>query len=499
MPKRGKGKITAYYDGKCPMCTAGMNAVGRSSKNDQFDLRDMHCEPSLPFPREAIEKEMHVVDENGAVFKGADAILKIIEQYPRLRMLAATGRSAPVRPWLPVGYRFVAANRRFLFGALSRIYWLKAMITLVFVIGLLMSAPLWIGPRSYPLTPVLELLPTSIQPYDTLLFAGLLGAAAMILISSKPQKYIGVFLAIIAIYCLLDQTRWQPWVFQYSFLLAALALFSWESADVSGWKRTLNIARLIVASTYLFSGLQKINVNFMENEFPWLVEPLAHALPSMAQALNAFGIAAPFVQVGFAIGLLTRRFRRISLCLAISMHIFILAMFGPLGHDWNSVIWPWTAAMAALDIVLFTGRQEFSLRDVVWTKSSPYHGATVVLFGILPVLSFFNYWDSYLSSALYSGNITEALIYTTDRGKAALPPGVTHYLVHTSDDTNVINLAQWAIEDLHVTAYPETRVFKAVARQVCSHLKDPTQLVLLIREHRMFRSKPETGYRCWEL
>src|ERR1051325_6759048 len=119
MPKRGKGKITAYYDGKCPMCTAGMNAVGRSSKNDQFDLRDMHCEPSLPFPREAIEKEMHVVDGNGAVFKGADAILKIIEQYPRLRMLAATGRSAPVRPCLPVGYRFVAANRRFLFGALS--------------------------------------------------------------------------------------------------------------------------------------------------------------------------------------------------------------------------------------------------------------------------------------------------------------------------------------------------------------------------------------------
>ena len=173
-------------------------------------------------------------------------------------------------------------------------------------------------------------------------------------------------------------------------------------------------------------------------------------------------------------------------------------MFGPLGHNWNTVIWPWTAAMAALDILLFAGRQEFSLRDIVWTRGNAYHGATLALFGVLPALSFFNCWDSYLSAALYSGNITEAQIYTTDRAKAALPPGVTRHLVHTSDDTNVINLAQWAMADLHV-AYPETRVFKAIARNVCGQLKDPSQLVVLIHERRMFLSKPETGYRCSEL
>lgn len=411
----------------------------------------------------------------------------------RTRKAVAIGRAEPVAL-----SRFVA-DRRFLYGDASRVYWLKVTVTLVFVAGLLMSTPLWIGPRSYPLTPVFGGLPTTIQFYDTILFAALLGAAAMILISSKPQKFIGVFLGVIALYCILDQTRWQPWVYQYSFLLAALALFSWNGDDTDGQKRTLNIARLIVASTYLFSGLQKINANFMQHEFPWLVEPLTHALPGATHALNAFGIAAPFIQVAFAVGLLTTRFRRISLYLAIAMHVFILAMFGPLGHNWNAIIWPWTAAMAALDILLFTGQQDFSLRDIVWTKGNAYHGAALALFGVLPALSFFNCWDSYLSSALYSGNITEAQIYTTDRGKAALPPGVSRYLVHTSDDTNVINLAQWAMADLHVTAYPETRVFKAIARNLCGQSKDPSQLVLLIHEQRMFFSKPETGYRCSEL
>jgi len=63
----------------------------------------------------------------------------------------------------------------------------------------------------------------------------------------------------------------------------------------------------------------------------------------------------------------------------------------------------------------------------------------------------------------------------------------------------VLNLQRWAIEDLNVTPYPETRVYKAIARHVCSKLRDPTQLVLLVREQRMFFSRPETGYRCFDL
>jgi hypothetical protein len=36
----------------------------------------------------------------------------------------------------------------------SRLFWLKIAVLVAFCIGLSMSSPLWIGPRSYPLTPI---------------------------------------------------------------------------------------------------------------------------------------------------------------------------------------------------------------------------------------------------------------------------------------------------------------------------------------------------------
>jgi hypothetical protein len=309
----------------------------------------------------------------------------------RAHPVAAAFRSGPI-----------GIDRRLLSGDASRLFWMKITVALTLPIGLLLSAPLWIGPRTYPRALVFDLLP-AIPLFDRILLAALLGAAAMILVSPKPQKFIAIFLGAVGILCLEDQTRWQPWVYQYSFLLAALALFSWNGDDADSRTRTLNIARLIVAGTYLFSGLQKINPNFMRSDFPWVMQPLTDVFPDATYPLQWLGIAVPFIQVGFALGLLTTRFRRLSLCLAVAMHVLILAMFGPFGHNWNSVIWPWTAAMAVLDVLLFAGNETFSLRDLVSTKGHAYHAAALALFGVLPALSFFNCWDSYLSSALYSG------------------------------------------------------------------------------------------------
>jgi predicted DCC family thiol-disulfide oxidoreductase YuxK/uncharacterized membrane protein YphA (DoxX/SURF4 family) len=492
-------RITAFYDGKCPMCAKLANAVRCSTRQDAFDLKDMHKQKSMPFARDAVEKEIHVVDRDGQTYRGAQAILKIASQYPRLRMLAVIGRLPVVRPLLPVGYNIVARNRRFLFGAASRVFWLKAMIALVFCIGLVMSSRLWIGPRTYPPAPVLSFLPSSIYPADLFLYGALFVLAGAILVSARPQKYIFLFLGIVAVFCLLDQTRLQPWIYQYGFLLAALALFSWDDDDVEGRERALNIARLIVATTYIFSGLQKLNLNFINYDFPWIVEPITSAVPAVRDLLHALGIAAPFIQIGFGVGLLTRKFRRVSLILAVSMHGFILAMFGPFGHDWNNIIWPWTAAMAGLDLLLFTGNQRFSVRDIFWGNRHPYHVCVLVLFAIMPFLSFFNLWDSYLSSALYSGNLTEATIYASDKGRDSLPANLKPYLVHTSPNTNVLNIQRWAIEDLNVLPYPETRVYKEIAKAVCERSQDQADFVLLVHEQRMFWSKPETGFRCWDL
>jgi hypothetical protein len=393
----------------------------------------------------------------------------------------------------------VAANRRFIAGPAGRVFWLKTIVILAFCVGLSMSSHLWVGPRSYPAIPVSILLPAIDGLVADCLFAAIFVLSAAILISPKPQGLIAALLVIIVVFCLLDQTRWQPWVFQYSVLLATLALFSWNGDDIFGRKRTLNIARLVIASTYLLSGLQKLNSNFIDVEFPWVVRPITDLFPLTTSAFHVFGMGIPLVQAAFGVGLLTRRFRGASLILAVSMHAFILAMFGPAGLDWNAIVWPWTAAMAVFDILLFSGKAEYSWREIIWTRGHRHHAAVFALLVVFPLFSFFNLWDSYLSSALYSGNLTEAQIYTTDAGRSALPETIRRYLVHTSPDTNVLNIQRWAIEDLNVTPYPETRVFRGIAKSVCGYLRDQAQLVLLVQEQRMFFSRPESGYRCWQL
>src|SRR5689334_13593305 len=271
------------------MCASLMGSIARSGECGRFALRDMHAQKRLPFGREAVERDIHVIDRDGQVYKGAQAILRIAAQYRGLGVLEKIGAFPLVRPLLPIGYRLVAVNRRFLFGPASRIFWLKTIVVLAFCLGLAMSPHLWIGPRSFPVAPVFDVLPRAVRPVDDLLFAALFALAGAILVSPRPQKFMAAFLAITIIFCLLDQTRWQPWVFLYGFLLATLALFSWDSEDVAGRNRALNIARLIMAGTYFFSGLQKANQSFVQSEFSWIVSPITDVIPSAAPALHWLG------------------------------------------------------------------------------------------------------------------------------------------------------------------------------------------------------------------
>src|SRR5215203_1960461 len=148
-----------------------------------------------------------------------------------------------------------------------------------------------------------------------------------------------------------DQNRLQPWFYQYSFMLGAVGLCNLGRLSAEG---ALNTCRLIVAFTYFWSGLQKAQVSFAENVYPWLIEPLVSHLPSeAASALGHGAYAVPVMETAIGLGLLVRPLRKPAVVAAILMHAFILFSLGPWGHDWNSVVWPWNLAMVAFDIILF--------------------------------------------------------------------------------------------------------------------------------------------------
>jgi predicted DCC family thiol-disulfide oxidoreductase YuxK len=120
--KKGDCRKTIYYDGSCRMCTAIIKKVNDSSQKEKFNPKDLTKDP-LPqnITKTAAEKEIHVIDENGKIYKNAEAILKILEEYPKWRFLVAIGRLPIIKQLLPIGYKFIASHRHSIFGYSSRI------------------------------------------------------------------------------------------------------------------------------------------------------------------------------------------------------------------------------------------------------------------------------------------------------------------------------------------------------------------------------------------
>ena len=245
----------------------------------------------------------------------------------------------------------------------------KTLVVVGFAAGLLLSPKLWVSSRFYPLVPVFHGLPHIPFPLDYICYGVLLLLLVAIAFVAKPRIYIFTFVAFIAAYSLLDQTRWQPWAYQYWLMLIALGCFSWKPDDIRGRQDAVNICRLIMGCTYFYSGLQKLNGKFVAEGFPWVLGTLHLNIP--ITYLNYLGWIVPFIEVSIGLSLLTRRFRKIGIVNGIVMHLFILYSFGPLGLNWNSVVWPWNVVMILLILVLFWNT-DVTFADIVWRNKFVY-------------------------------------------------------------------------------------------------------------------------------
>ena len=357
---------------------------------------------------------------------------------------------------------------------------LKIILPLGCFVGLLMSMRLWLSARYYPLSPVIEKLPVISPPFDYVLYISVLALLILIAIARRPFKYIAVFLLLAVFLSLSDQSRWQPWFYQYLFMLAAICIYSWGSSDADKQMALLNTCRLIIATVYFWSGVQKINGSFVDRTFPSLVNPYFNFFFGVRNPFPPWLIIlVPLFEVSIGIGLLTRKFRDVSVFLALMTHILVLLLFMPVRR--NSVVWPWNVAMACFLVILFWRAKDFSMRDVLLPRKPGFQALVVVLFGIMPLFSLFNLWDSYLSSTLYSGNTAAAVIYLNESMKERLPPGIQgHVQQSPSNGKFLINLNRWSLAELNVPSYPEKRIFINITKRICADAEDASEVNLMI-------------------
>jgi hypothetical protein len=347
----------------------------------------------------------------------------------------------------------------------AQLFRLRMAVIAGLMAGLLLSPKLWVSTRLYPLTPVEDFLKPLPSPLDYVVYILLLVLLAVTAVLPRPRWWIAASLLLLAVLCAQDQSRLQPWCYQYAFMLMALAL--------PGAGAPLNICRLIVASIYFWSGAEKLNPYFAGGTFTYLAQPLATHFPAL---VIATGHAAPFVEMACGIGLLTRSFRLPAVVMLIAMHASILLAIGPFGHNSNIVVWPWNIAMIVFLLLLFR-RNETPAREILWGHGW-LHRLVFALFALAPALSFFNLWDSYLSAALYSGNKNQGAIYMTEAVADRLPDAAYDDMFDEPNGIEKLLINDWSFDELNAPAYPEIRIYKNAARKLCQFAEKPSDVRL---------------------
>ena len=327
------------------------------------------------------------------------------------------------------------------------------IVACFWLIAKIWSYKLWLSWRLYPVLPPFDLLEHIPAWFHAFLFLN--SCVLLLLLLVRPSDKRLVFLLVVneLVSCTLDQNRWQPWQYMYMLIATNFMLV----------KQPRHMLLIILASIYWYSGLHKLNHNFIERIWmQWL-----HAdewTAGLKQWGTISGYLAACIEFIAGLGLLFVRTRKIASFTLLLMHLFILLMIGPLGKHTNTIVWPWNVAMMLLLAQLLS--DESPIKATFF--KSVYAFAMIIPVCILPALSFFNAWDSYLSFSLYSGKVPRAYLCVEHINEI---PELKRYAAK-SDKINacrgatLIALNKWCMSELKVPYYPETRAFNQLQQKL---------------------------------
>ncbi len=319
----------------------------------------------------------------------------------------------------------------------------------------MMSIKLWVKERNYPVVPVID-LPAAMHIVLLGLFFVL---AAWLIWKPDNRKAMTALIVTEIITTLADQNRLQPWHYQYVFTFFALA------ANGKKTGKALQAIALICVATYLFSGLQKLHSGFINSV--WSVHILKNfmRLPDHIihnRFVHAAGYIIPAIEIGGSLGLLYHKTMKAAAYSLIGMHIFLLWFLGPLGINYNTVVWPWNVQMVMLLHLLF-------IRNKILLNGSLFASAANIIVAffwlVMPVFGLFGYWDKFLSSAMYAGKTRLKQYYFEDR--ATIPAELKKYAFYSKTNASArIVITDWSVQELNVAAVTEPRMLRSITRQL---------------------------------
>lgn len=332
---------------------------------------------------------------------------------------------------------------------------LLPLVLVTWIVTKLICYPLWLADRDFPTVPVHDmLLQVPAYWHSILCWVAL---ALMALACLRPGKKILVMIVLLELAsCLLDQNRWQPWEYQFLFMLAAYAVFQKQEFKYLSWQ-------IILLGVYFFSGLSKLQPAFIHDIWNNLLLRNWLGIHTTNAWVFRLGYALPLLEMGGAVLGCFGRWRKPGLVILVGMHALILLMFGPLGLNRSSSIWLWNLLMPLLLILLFY-KDPMRLQPAFLRK--PFAWLLIACFVLLPWLHLFGRWDHYLSFTLYSGGVVQLYICTDD---AATLQQMAPYMSSSQNGLVPcrfpVSAYQWGLKAMNSNPNPEERVFRSIAAQ----------------------------------
>src|SRR5690606_22191490 len=144
------------------------------------------------------------------------------------------------------------------------------------------------------------------------------------------------------------------------------------------------------------------------------------------------------------LGLIWRRTALGAAVFLILMHLFNLLVLGPLGINYNPIVWPWNVLMIVLLFYVFLRHKlPFEPGKFFNLRFAPIF----IRWGIMPMLCLWDYWDHYLSASLYSGKLPLMDICIETDHHPELAPYISKDKLGICKGKDKVTLQRWAMEE----------------------------------------------------
>ena len=257
--------------------------------------------------------------------------------------------------------------------------------------------------------------------------------------------------------CLLDTVRWQPWEYMYLCMLLVVI------TNFSKPKNIVFLFHLLFVATYLFGGLHKLNRDFLSSA--WMNMILKDFFGLSLEFILKFklffvGLLIPIAEILLAVFLFFLKSKKIISYLLIAMHFIILIIIGPFGLDYNSVIWFWNLAIIFILLILYA----LPIKNVE-RKTLLSNSYWLVLWFLMPILSFFGYWYYTFSFRLFSGKADQLYICVKNQNKELEPYLEAQNSKFCGDKPYVI-VQNWAMSEIKSGPFPENDIYRKIGIEI---------------------------------